>query len=120
MVSKTTTKEVLPQGCKMKGKGYCPRPLECATAFLSKKWTLSILVTIGNFTTLRFNGILDKVEGISPKMLSERLNELGKQYLIKRTVFMERPPRVEYSLTEKGSTLYSVIIPLSQWAEQYE
>lgn len=120
MVSKAVLQQVMPQGCKMKGRGYCPRPLECAAAFLSKKWTLSILITIGNFSSLRFNLVLDKVEGISPKMLSERLSELERQQLIKRTVFMEKPPRVEYTLTKKGSTLYDTIIPLSKWAEQYE
>lgn len=120
MVSKAMVQQAMPQGCKMKGKGYCPRPLECAAAFLSKKWTLSILVTIGNFSSLRFNLLLDKVEGISPKMLSERLNELEKQELITRSVFMEKPPRVEYSLTKKGITLYDAITPLSTWAEQYE
>ena len=104
----------------MKGKGYCPRPLECATAFLSKKWTLSILITFGNFTSLRFNSILERVEGISPKMLSERLGELEKQNFIKRTVFLEKPPRVDYALTMKGKTLYDTVIPLSKWAEEYE
>jgi len=60
MVSKAV--EVLPQGCKMKGKGYCPRPLECAADFLSKKWTLSILITVGNFESLRFNHIQARVQ----------------------------------------------------------
>ena len=117
MVSKTTIEE-LPRGCKMKGKGYCPRPLECATAFLSKKWTLSILITIGNFNTVRFNHLLNRIEGVSPKILSERLSELEKQKLIKRTVFFEKPPRVEYKLTLRGQSLYHAIVPLMKWAEQ--
>lgn len=110
----------MPQVCRMKGKGYCPRPLECAAAFLSKKWTLSILVTIGNFGKLRFNHILNRIEGISQKILSERLSELEKQKLVKRNVFLEKPPRVEYSLTQKGKTLYKSVIPLMRWAEKNE
>ena len=117
MVSKTVLQE-LPSGCKMKGKGYCPRPLECAAAFLSKKWTLSILVTIGNFATLRFNHILERMEGISPKVLSARLAELEKQKLLKRTVYIEKPPRVEYALNERGRKLYKAIIPLMNWSEE--
>lgn len=117
MVSKTKTIEVLPQGCKMKGKGYCPRPLECAASFLSKKWTLSILVTIGNFGTLRFNNVHTRVEGISPKMLSARLSELEQQKLVQRTVYLEKPPRVEYRLTSRGKSLYQSIVPLMRWAE---
>ena len=119
MVSKAVTLERQAQDCKMKGvKGYCPRPLECAASFLSKKWTLSVLVTIGNFNTLRFNHILDRVEGISAKMLSNRLSELETQKLVKRTVFLEKPPRVEYELTTKGKTLYEAIIPLMRWSEE--
>lgn len=117
MVSKTVLRE-LPRGCKMKGKGYCPKPLECAAAFLSKKWTLSILVTIGNFHTLRFNHVFDRVEGISPKVLSSRLAELEKQKLLKRTVYLEKPPRVEYSLNESGRKLYKAIVPLMEWSEE--
>jgi len=120
MVSKTKVSEALSIGCKMKGRGYCPRPLEYAASFLSKKWTLSILITIGNFERLRFNHVLDRVEGISPKMLSSRLEELEKKKLLKRSVFFEKPPRVEYALTSKGTTLYQSIVPLMQWAEQYE
>ena len=119
MVSKAIALERQAQGCKMKGvTGYCPRPLECAASFLSKKWTLSVLVTIGNFSTLRFNHVLDRVEGISAKMLSNRLSELEKQKLVKRTVYLEKPPRVEYELTTKGKTLYKAIIPLMRWSEE--
>ena len=113
MVSKTP-----PQGCKMKGQGYCPRPLECAANFLSKKWTLSVLITIGNFNQLRFNRVSEKIEGISAKILSERLGELEKNNLVKRMVFLEKPPRVEYNLTSEGKKLYKAILPLSKWAEQ--
>ncbi len=103
----------------MKGiKGYCPIPLELVASFLSKKWTLSVLVTIGNFSTLRFNQILCRVEGISAKVLSARLKELEKQKLVKRTVFLEKPPRVEYELTKKGTKLYQAIVPLMRWASK--
>lgn len=120
MVSKTEIIQKLPVGCKMKGKGYCPRPLECAASFLSKKRALSILVTIGNFKTLRFNHVLDRIEGVSPKMLSARLAELEERKLLKRNVFAEKPPRVEYGLTDRGKTLYKAIIPLIEWSERYE
>ncbi len=116
MVSKAA--EVMPAGCKMKGKGYCPRPLECAASFLSKKWTLSILVTIGNFEKLRFNHVLDRIENMSAKILSERLSELEQKKLLRRTVYFEKPPRVEYELTQKGKLLYKAIVPLMNWSEK--
>ena len=102
--------------CSMKGSGYCPRPLETANSFLSKKWTISIITTIGNFKKLRFNDILSKVEGITGKTLAERLKELKILELVIRTVYNEIPPRVEYELTQKGEELMKAIVPLIEWA----
>ena len=102
--------------CLMKGTGYCPQPLEVANSFLSKKWTISIITTIGNFKRLRFNDIVKRVEGITGKTLAERLKELERLKLVKRIVYKEIPPRVEYELTQKGEKLMKVIIPLIEWA----
>lgn len=105
-------------GCKMQGSGYCPKPLEAANAFLSKKWTISIITTIGNFGIIRFNDLLHRVEGITPKTLTERLKELEKEGLLKRTAHAQIPPRVEYSLTAKGKKLMKAIVPLITWASR--
>ncbi len=103
--------------CKMIGNGYCPISLEQAAAFLSKKWTLSIIVIIGNFGTLRFNDLLHRIDGITQKTLSERLQELEQQELVSRKAFAEKPPRVEYSLTTKGQKLRKAVLPLHKLAE---
>ncbi len=103
--------------CKMVGKGYCPCPLEQINERLSKKWTLSILVTIGNFSKLRFNSLQEKI-GINSKTLSNRLKELEKMSLIERKLFHQIPPKVEYSLTKKGVKLRNAVIPLMNWAEK--
>lgn len=102
--------------CLMKGEGYCPKPLEVASEFLSKKWTISIVTTIGNFKQIRFNDILKRVSGITPKTLTERLKELEREGLLKRMAYAEIPPRVEYSLTSKGKKLMKAIVPLINWA----
>ena len=102
--------------CRMKGNGYCPQPLEVANSFLSKKWTISIITTVGNFKKLRFNDILNRVEGVTGKTLAERLKELEILKLIKRTLYKEIPPRVEYELTPKGKKLMKAIVPLIEWA----
>jgi len=104
--------------CRMKGFGYCPQPLEKANSFLSKKWTISIITTIGNFKKLRFNDILSRVEGVTGKTLAERLKELKVLKLIKRTLYKEIPPRVEYELTPKGKKLMKAIVPLIEWADK--
>lgn len=106
------------EGCRMKGYGYCPQPLESANSFLSKKWTISIITTIGNFKKLRFNDILSRVEGVTGKTLAERLKELQSLKLIKRTVYKEIPPRVEYELTPKGDKLMKAIVPLIEWSDK--
>lgn len=104
--------------CKMKSKkGYCPRPLETASEFLSKKWTMSIIITIGNFGKLRFNELLTRLEGATAKILADRLKELGREGIIQRKHYNEIPPRVEYLLKPKGRKLREALHPLIQWAE---
>lgn len=112
----------MPKGtisCKMCSEdGYCPKPLEMVSAYLSKKWTISVIITIGNFGTLRFQHLQHKMEGITPKMLTQRLRELAKEGIIKREEFAEIPPRVEYSLTKKGKQLRKALIPMINWSEK--
>jgi len=86
-----------PNACLMKGAGYCPKPLEQIAGFLSKKWTLSIMVTIGNFEKVRFNDLLQRISTINPKTLSDRLKELAKLGLLQRKAFKQIPPKVEYT-----------------------
>ncbi len=115
MVTNNTIK-MESKDCRMKGTGYCPQPLEIANSFLSKKWTISIITTIGNFKKLRFNDILGRVQGITSKTLSDRLKELKNKRLVKRISYNEIPPRVEYELTQKGKCLMEAIVPLIEWA----
>ena len=118
MVSNDTFKTESEE-CKMRSvDGYCPRPLEAVSSFLSKKWTISIITTIGNFQVLRFNEIEHRIEGITPKTLTDRLRELEKEGIVKRSIYAEIPPRVEYSLTRRGMHLRKAIIPLIKWAEK--
>lgn len=104
--------------CKMKSiKGYCPKPLETASEFLSRKWTISIIITIGNFKKLRFNDLLNRLEKATAKTLSDRLKELESKKIVKRIAYREIPPRVEYELTKKGKKLMRSLQPLMHWAE---
>lgn len=105
--------------CRMKSlNGACPKPLETASAFLSKKWTISLIVTLGNFKRLRFNDLKDRLQYATAKTLSDRLKELEKEGIIQRQSYAEIPPRVEYSLTKKGRFLMQALHPLMHWAEQ--
>jgi len=104
--------------CKMKSvNGYCPKPLESISAYISKKWSMSIIITIGNFGKLRFNELLGRLESATAKILTDRLKELEREGIIQRKSYNEMPPRVEYILTSKGRKLKEALHPLMHWAE---
>jgi DNA-binding HxlR family transcriptional regulator len=105
--------------CNMKSvDGHCPKPLEEVSSYLSKKWNVSIIITIGNFGKLRFNDLLGRLEGAGAKILSEKLKELEREGIIRRKVFSEAPLKVEYSLTKNGNGLLRALEPLISWAEK--
>jgi DNA-binding HxlR family transcriptional regulator len=96
----------------------CPPPVERLAAYVSKKWTLSLIMAVGTNRKMRFNALLDHLEYVSAKILSARLAELEKAGLLKRTVLAGKPPGVEYELTPEGKKLYDAIVPLMAWAER--
>jgi DNA-binding HxlR family transcriptional regulator len=83
-------------------------PVARTAEIISGKWTLLI---IRDLTTgaKRFSELERSLEGISPKTLSERLVALEREAVLSRRAYAEVPPRVEYSLTEKGQALAGVI-----------
>ena len=107
--------------CRKRGdKEICLCPVEGIINVISKKWALLIIGTIGNNKKIRYNKIMENLGDISPKTLADRLKELGKAGLIKREVFAEIPPRVEYSLTQDGIEVRDSMIPLMDWASKKE
>lgn len=93
----------------------CLCSIEGIMGILSKKWALLIISAIGNSQKLRYNELEKKLGEISPKTLADRLKELENANLIKREIFAEIPPRVEYSLTKEGVELRKAIMPLMKW-----
>jgi DNA-binding HxlR family transcriptional regulator len=67
---------------------------------------------------LRYGGIKRAVIGITPKMLTQTLKELEADELITRKVYLEVPPRVEYSLTGTGKELIPFISQMRIWGEK--
>jgi len=105
--------------CKQEGTEHlCLCPLEGVIDVISKKWTLLIINVLGNCEKLRFNELMQHLEGVSPKTLSDTLKVLQKENLIKKETFNEIPPRVEYSLTKDGEELRKAVIPLLKWAAE--
>lgn len=93
-------------------------PVERTLQVIGSKWTLLILRDL--FTgTKRFGELRRSLGHVSPKTLSERLRELELQGLVTRTVHAEVPPRVEYTLTEKGRSLGDIIEAMRAWGERW-
>jgi DNA-binding HxlR family transcriptional regulator len=83
-------------------------PVARTASIVSGKWTLLIIrdLTTG---TKRFSELERSLVGISPKTLSERLSALESEGILRRKTYAEVPPKVEYSLTEKGQALFVLI-----------
>ncbi len=96
----------------------CPHLLEGVINVIGDKWSILIIGTVGNFGTLRFQQLRNKLEDVSPKTLAEKLRRLEKAGLIERRSYNEMPPRVEYSLTKDGESLRSAMNPLLHWASR--
>jgi DNA-binding HxlR family transcriptional regulator len=83
-------------------------PVARTARIISGKWTLLIIRDLASGVK-RFNQLERLLQGISPKTLSERLRALELEGIVQRQTFAEVPPRVEYSLTEKGHDLVEVV-----------
>lgn len=82
------------------------------------KWSVLILIMLDEKGTLRFNALHHTIPDISQKMLTVTLRTLEADGLITRKIYPEIPPRVEYQLTEMGSSLIPYIDGLAKWALQ--
>jgi DNA-binding HxlR family transcriptional regulator len=101
---------------KNKSEVVCYCPLEGIIDVIGKKWALLVINAIGNHGSLRFNGLMEELNGISPKTLADTLKQLQNEQLLKRESFAEIPPRVKYSLTEDGQGLREAVVPILKWA----
>ena len=93
-------------------------PVARTAKIISGKWTLLIIRDLASGVK-RFNQLERSLVGISPKTLSERLRHLEEQGIILRQTFAEVPPRVEYSLSEKGHDLIDVIECMRCYGKQW-
>jgi DNA-binding HxlR family transcriptional regulator len=97
---------------------FCPK-YHHGVELIGRRWTGCILRALMSGVT-RFSELCGTVPGLSDRMLAERLKELEAEGIVLRTVVPDTPVRVEYSLTEKGRDLESVITAVSSWAERWE
>src|SRR5918994_357618 len=86
---------------------YSPNAFISILSIIGKKWTVLIIREMIR-GTMQFNRFLERIEGITPKVLTERLRELQKFGIVKRRIVSEYPIRVEYEMTirEKSSNQF--------------
>lgn len=98
-----------------KGTSGQPCPIAKTLDVIGTKWTFLIIRDLLIEGTMRFRDLQKSMQGISTKTLSLRLRELEEQGIIVRRVYPEVPPRVEYTLTEKGKCLENIFIELKRF-----
>jgi DNA-binding HxlR family transcriptional regulator len=92
-------------------------PIRNVLSRISDKWSMLILYTLNQYPTMRFSALQKDICDISQKMLTVSLRTLEEDGLVKRKIYAEVPPRVEYSLTERARTLIPYINGLISWAK---
>ncbi|GAA3141961.1 hypothetical protein GCM10010466_36170 [Planomonospora alba] len=98
-------------------------PEECVVtrtlAFVGSRWTPLVIWHLLDGPR-RYGDLRRLLPGISPKTLADRLHALEEQGLTTRTVYPEKPPRVEYALTPRGRALGEILDSVARWAEEDE
>ncbi|MFQ5575293.1 MAG: winged helix-turn-helix transcriptional regulator, partial [Terriglobia bacterium] len=89
-------------------------PVHGALELLGKRWTALIIRDLIDGTK-RFGELQTSLGSVSPRMLSLRLGELEEWGIVRRRIFPEVPPRVEYTLTPKGRDLKEIIDSMASW-----
>ena len=93
-------------------------PIEAAFRIIGKRWTVLIIREILRGNT-QFNRFMENIQGISPKVLTERLRELEQLGIIRRRIASEYPLRVEYSLTDMGKGFEPVLLSAASFSMMY-
>ena len=84
---------------------------------IADKWATLIIGLLNDTQPKRFAALQRQIGGISQKMLTQTLRALERDGLVRRTVYAQVPPRVEYELTPLGQTLCEPIATLIHWSE---
>jgi DNA-binding HxlR family transcriptional regulator len=93
-------------------------PTRLALERIADKWTVLIIGRLATGTR-RFSELRREIDGISPKVLTQKLRELERDGILTRKIYASVPPRVEYRLTPFGETLIGLLDAVRVWAETH-
>ena len=88
-------------------------------SLINGKYKMTILYTLMRFGVVRFNEMKKYIGSISYKTLSASLKELESDRLVHREENPQIPPKVEYSLTERGRSLIPILDAMCDWGEEH-
>lgn len=94
-------------------------PVETTLSLIGDKWKVLILRDLMPGTK-RFGELKKSIGSISQKVLTSQLRAMEESGLVNRKVYAQVPPKVEYSLTEVGRSLRSVLDVMAQWGIEYK
>lgn len=93
-------------------------PVAITVSLIGSKWKLLIIRNL-QMRPWRFNELKKSLVGVSQKVLTDSLRSMENDGIITRTVYPEVPPRVEYALTELGSSMMPILDAMRLWGENY-
>ena len=88
-------------------------------SLINGKYKMTILYTLMEFGVVRFNEMKRYIGGISFKTLSSTLKELERDQLVHREEYPQIPPKVEYSLTDRGKSLMPILDQMCEWGDTH-
>lgn len=88
-------------------------------SLIQGKYKMFILYTLMEFNTVRFNEMQKYIGSITYKTLSSTLKQLEADGLINRREYPQIPPKVEYSLTERGKSLIPILDEMCEWGDKH-
>lgn len=94
-------------------------PFRYTLSVLGGKWKMLILYTVSDNQPIRYNALQRKIGKITYKTLSVQLKELEADGLLTRVEYPQIPPKVEYSLSEKGRSLLPVLDAMCYWGQDH-
>lgn len=94
-------------------------PISPVVDLVFSRWTTPILWALHEYGRQRFVELERRLASITPKVLTQRLRQLERDGLVRRTYYPEIPPRVEYEISDLGRSLAPLFAALAQWSDAH-
>ncbi|MEU6193900.1 helix-turn-helix domain-containing protein [Streptomyces sp. NPDC047061] len=92
-------------------------PTRAVLDVIAGKWTMLVLVALADGRPMRFAELRRRLDGVTPKVLTQTLRALEREGLLTRTVYPTVPPRVEYRLTRLGREAGGLVQRITDWSQ---